>query len=307
MRVKCPTCGFEDEGDFCSNCGAPLLQIPLKSNQPRNVKNPWAAKCPVCRRGSLRSMVKQKLLGGLTMTRVLRCYQCGAVFTPDRNKYVLSDVGNKSARVWREYGMKSLTGEEWKRIASGGVSNARQRAIDIRNILLDIKKGNTELEKFIGVHSSLILKRDEELKVVLPNIGLWEPHSVRHGIDGYGGRSTRVDKGGSWLTRVFGGRRTSHEKTGVIDNGVLTLTNERLVFIGSKLTTEIGLAKIISVRPFADGIAVNRSGTANVQHFVGLKSKNITITLVVNGRRHRRQLDGMSLAYIIEGIVTRQS
>lgn len=29
MKIKCPNCGFEDEGNFCSHCGTVLPVLPL--------------------------------------------------------------------------------------------------------------------------------------------------------------------------------------------------------------------------------------------------------------------------------------
>ena len=38
MKVKCPRCGFWDEGKFCSNCGAPLPQPKVgKPDVPEGV------------------------------------------------------------------------------------------------------------------------------------------------------------------------------------------------------------------------------------------------------------------------------
>lgn len=32
MKIKCPNCGFEDEDNFCSQCGTALLKLAASSD-----------------------------------------------------------------------------------------------------------------------------------------------------------------------------------------------------------------------------------------------------------------------------------
>jgi Zn finger protein HypA/HybF involved in hydrogenase expression len=62
MKVKCPKCGFEDEGNFCSWCGAPLPKPPAAKEEALVPKTPWTAKCPVCKSGQLELAAQKKFL-----------------------------------------------------------------------------------------------------------------------------------------------------------------------------------------------------------------------------------------------------
>jgi hypothetical protein len=76
-KIKCPKCGFEDEGKFCSNCGSALSQSNVLSI-PADVS--WLDKCPVCKTGKLSPISKKKLFG-LSKEEKVDCINCKASFT----------------------------------------------------------------------------------------------------------------------------------------------------------------------------------------------------------------------------------
>jgi hypothetical protein len=149
--------------------------------------------------------IAQKKLFGLRTSTNLTCNKCDAVFVPDGNKYKLTDVMNKLFPVWQEYNKQSLTTEEWKRISYGGMSDDKQRETDMEQYMTDLKDGRISIRlKIEGGSSSVILKDKEELQIMLPNIALWEPRSVRTTSGGYGGTSFRVAKGIYFRVGAFG-------------------------------------------------------------------------------------------------------
>lgn len=101
MKIKCPKCGFEDEGNFCSNCGAPLPQ-PDSFAERNTLEDSWLDKCPVCKTGKL-SPITEKKLFGLVTTENIVCEGCNAVFTKTGERYKLAKVRDVTNEVWREY------------------------------------------------------------------------------------------------------------------------------------------------------------------------------------------------------------
>jgi hypothetical protein len=249
--------------------------------------------------------VTHKSLFGLKTTENLECPNCGAVFAPDGDRYKLTSIKDKSNPVWQDYGNKGLTEQEWKTIASGGVSNARQHEADIEQWMTSLKEGEVAIKMICG-SSPVLLKRKEELHVVLPNMSLWEPRSVRQSTGGYGGPSFRIAKGVSWRLGAFKAQSESHEELRAIDQGIFTLTNKRLVFSGSKRTADINLAKIVSIEPYSDGIAVRTSGRQKTQYFVGIDPRQVSTTVIINDRAYEEPFTGLMLQYLIEGLVKQQ-
>lgn len=299
MKVKCPKCGFEDEGKFCSNYGTSLPQpdFPVEQEAPKApAEASWLDECPVCKSGKLSPITKKRLFG-LISTESFECSGCGAIFTSKEDKYRLTKVTNTSDMVWQEYGNQILTEREWKNIAYGGISNARQKEVDMEYWMTQLKEGNVPIR--MGGEASIILKKKEELQLALSNISLLEPRAVRTG--GYGGPSFRVAKGVYF--RVGGFRSESHEELRNIDQGTLTLTNKRLVFSGTKRTINIDLGKIVSVEPYSDGVALRRSGKEKTQYFTGIDQAEFTIT--VGGRVYKEPFSGLILMYLIEGLTKR--
>lgn len=304
MKVKCPKCGFEDEGNFCSRCGAPLPKPSTVKEEAVVSEAHWTAKCPVCKSEQLKLATRKKFLGLQTVLSY-KCPNCGVVFTLDGDRYKLTTVKDKSNLVWQNYGNKSLTEREWKTIASGGLSDDRQHEADMEQLMTTLKEGEISI-KMIYDNSPVLLKRKEELQVVLPNMALWEPRSVRQSVGGYGGPSFRIAKGVYWRLGAFKAQSESHEELRTIDQGRFTLTNKRLIFSGVKRTVDINLNKVVSIEPYSDGIAVRTSGRQKTQYFVGIDPEQITATITVNDRMYQEPFDGLMLKYLIEGLVKQQ-
>ena len=264
----------------------------------------WTAKCPVCKSGQLKLATRKKFLG-LQTALSYKCPNCGAVSTPDGDKYKLTTVKDKSNPVWQDYGNKGLTEQEWKTISSGGLSNTQQYEAAMEQWMTALKEGEISV-KMIYDNSQVLLKRKEELQVVLPNMSLWEPRSLRQSVGGYGGPSFRIAKGLSWRLGVFKAQSESHEELRAIDQGRFTLTNKRLIFSGAKRTVDINLNKIISIEPYSDGIAVRTSGRQKTQYFVGIDPKQVTATVTIGNRVYQESFTGLMLQYLIEGLVKQQ-
>jgi hypothetical protein len=193
-----------------------------------------------------------------------------------------------------------------RRIAYGSISDARQHHADIWDMLIDIKEGKIKPMKFIYANSPIILKTNEEPVIVLPNIELREPHSVRQSFGSYGGPSFRRAKGVNWRIEAFGARSESLEELRLIDEGILTVTNKRLVFTGTKRIIDISITRIITVDPCTDGISVKTSGRAKVQYFAGIRPNQYTMHIIVDDRKYTESLTGLWLTCIIEGIAKQQ-
>lgn len=298
MKVKCAKCGFEDKGKFCSNCGAPLSQPEFLIEREVSREAAWLDKCPVCKSGKL-SVVSKKKLWGLITTENIECDSCGAVFVQKGEKYKLIKALDTSNVVWQDYGNQSLTEREWKNIAYGGMSDAKQKEVDMEFWMKQLKEGKTSIR--MEGEAPIILKENEELIFALQNISLWEPRVVSRISGGYGGPSFRIAKGIYFRIGAFGARqRESPEELKVIDQGILTLTDKRLVFSGAKRTINIDLRKVVSVEPYKDGIAIRREGREKTQYLRGIDRAELTIT--VSNRVYQEPFSGVILMYLIEGL-----
>ena len=299
MKTKCPLCDFENEegSKFCKNCNEPLFKSEIDNSQKdiefqRNLS--WTEKCPLCKAGKLWHIKKNVFLGLLNID-ALKCLNCEAIFVKVGDKYKLSEAKDHYNTVWQEYKNKELNGEEWSRIAKGGISDDVQRKEDIEYWLTQLKTGNIPMSmKQEG--SPIILKKKEKLYVTLANISLSEPRAVRTG--GYGGPTVRLAKGLSF--RLGGFKAESHEELRNIDQGTFTLTDKRIVFSGSKKTINVNLNKVISINPYSDGISITREGSSKTQYFLGLPKTEITIA--VKDRIYNEQFSGLILMYLIEGL-----
>jgi hypothetical protein len=223
----------------------------------------------------------------------IECNSCHAEFRQDDTKYRLSYVADLSNMTWQEYGNKHLEEREWKNIADGGLSDEKQKDADMEAWMTWVKNGNVPS---LTSESPVILKKNEELILSVPNVSLSEPRAVRTGS--YGGPSFRVAKGVYF--RVGGFKAQSHDEIKNIDQGIITLTNTRLVFSGSKRTINIPLGKIISIEPYSDAIALRREGKEKTQYFMGINKA--ILNLSVSSREYKEPFSGLMFKYFIEGL-----
>lgn len=186
-------------------------------------------------------------------------------------------------------------------------NRAKLREADMEEWLTLLRDGKVSVSFAIeGGRSEVVLKENEKLQMILPNMVLWEARSVRTSSGGYGGPSFRVAKGVSFRLGVFGSQSSSHDDLTEIDRGRLTLTNQRLVFTGAKRTSDIKLTRIVSVEPYKDGIGVQTSGHERTQYFLGIDPTEMVITASLNGRTIPVPFNGLLLDCMIEGLIKNQ-
>lgn len=311
--TTCPHCDTlnPSTAKFCLECGEKLEDIEVEEKEeespreveyiPPNDSASWREFCPVCNQ---RPLTIKTYKGILSHKTLLECDYCGAVFEPKGKKFKFKSIYDISSDIWKKYGGKTLTEEEWTRIAHGGISNEEQRQLEEKtaqnnlvNFVNALNQGTINLAPILN--PPLILKKNEEACVVLGDIIFMEPRAVRKTRGGYAGPTIRVAKGVSFRMGSLASQSESHEELRNIDQGTLVLTNKRLIFIGSKRTTNIDLRKIISITSYKDGIASQRENKQKTEYFTGIDHH--TLTFQINGRSHTVPFTGLVMKAAIEG------
>jgi len=150
---------------------------------------------------------------------------------------------------------------------------------------------------------SIILKKNETGILDLPATTLWEGRAVRTG--GYAGTRVRVAKGVS--VNIGGFQAESHQELREIDDGIFTLTDQRIVFSGSKRTLSIKLNKIITVDSYPDNtrvVAISREGRQKTQYFCMPEGE---VPAEVEGRTYLEPISGQMVVWAIEGAIERMN
>jgi hypothetical protein len=256
-------------------------------------------KCPICRANGL-SFYEKKFLG-ITIGNRLICLRCKAMFQERSGGYMLKSIADKDNAIWKEYASQLLTTGEWQRISDGGVSDAKQREIDIDLWMKKIQSGAYN-PSFLGVQSPLMLNVGEETLCILPNVSLKEPRAIRKSSGSYGGPSIRIAKGVSVRLGTFGSTSESHQEIRMIDKGILTLTNKRLVFSGELKTIQFEFRKIIQIDPFTDGIGIHRLGREKTQYLTWIGEIG-HIEFSQEDRHYTEPFSGAILQYMIQGAI----
>ena len=116
----------------------------------------------------------------LTKYQILLCAKCGAKFKKkisESGYWQLFETVDKNNKVWSEYGLQILTPREWVNIGNGGMSDQKQKVVDIEGWLQRLSAGSLKVS-FKGVLTPVILKPGEDLLFALPAVTLKEPRAV---------------------------------------------------------------------------------------------------------------------------------
>ncbi|MDD5615737.1 MAG: hypothetical protein PHH85_05995 [Candidatus Methanoperedens sp.] len=250
-------------------------------------------KCPVC--GSSTDYIeKKKLLFGKSKKYICQRIECLTELNIKEHGLELKRSKQINNEIWNKYKFQTLTFREWNRIAEGGISDKEQEEKDRILVLDKIKNGEVNL-RFIN-EVPIILKKNEVPYIMIPSVEFHEDRMVRHAVGG----AVRVMKG----VYLGGTRSESHPERRHIDTGSLILTNKRLVFSGSRKGIDVDLRKIISIDPYKDGIAVNRSNKKNTEWFIG-GMEDISLSMQIEERSQSYKLDGLILKYMIESAISK--
>jgi len=111
----------------------------------------------------------------------------------------------------------------------------------------------------------------------------WHEHRAVSRRVSYGGPTARVKlaKGVYWRVGNVGVKSVSSEVLKHIDSGTISLTNKRLIFMGSHRTTSIRLSRILDFQPYKNGVEIRKDKGRNP--FLALK-KNADIFAMILAR-----------------------
>jgi DNA helicase HerA-like ATPase len=149
----------------------------------------------------------------------------------------------------------------------GGTQLAPRRAEAIRD-MVELEGSGIQIKFTCGEAPSIALHKNEEALCHAPTT-LVEPRAVRTWRSSYGGPSVRIAKGLSFRFGASAGSSESHEEMRPIDVGTLVLTNQRMIFVGSKRTIGLPIEKIIGIddEGYFNRLRLNREGKQKAEIF----------------------------------------
>ncbi len=212
-------------------------------------------KCPVCKKGTVEFITKKEMF--IFNKQEIRCNKCNAKFQyegKDNNDEDLYSLDLLESKEKNKYEDQTLLKSEWE-------------------------KGISELDYCIK-SNTLINLHIEDLNIILET-GEQPHHQIRarfleeRAVRVSGGGAVRVVRG----VYLSGSKSESHGELRTLDNGVLLLTNKRLIFNGDLRSTEYKLNKVISVEEYKDAVEIGVSNKQKVQIFVVDDPHKLTIYL----------------------------
>lgn len=82
-------------------------------------------------------------------------------------------------------------------------------------------------------------------------------HTVTRRVGASTGPSFRVAKGVYWRASAFSSRPIRESFVEVDDQGMLVVTNKRVIFVGHSENMALPIARILSTEPYSDGLMLN--------------------------------------------------
>lgn len=216
--------------------------LPSGFDYPDKVKKDDFIKCPVCKKGKIKTDEEKP--------KFSNCTECNAQFKLTGEKtYKLSVKNCEEDYKNFQYTNCDFNLNEWNTIVLTG-KTLRE------NTLEQFRRG--DVPNLSNIQAPVSLKSKEHF-IWGEQSQLHEPRAVRN----YRGGSVRVAKG----AYIHLGQSESHQEMRHIDNGFLTLTNMRLIFSGGQRSSNIDLKKIMNITIYSDGFKVNIENRQKPQFF----------------------------------------
>lgn len=128
---------------------------------------------------------------------------------------------------------------------------------------------------------SILPKKGEKIHVECP-ASLMKEVTIRQYQGGYSGFSFPIGKTGIRY-KVGGSRGHSVEvgtKLNVADTGTLVVSNKRVVYVGTRKTVEMPLAKLVNLNVYSDGIQFHMSNRVNAPLFRMAQGSELVAAIV---------------------------
>lgn len=136
-------------------------------------------------------------------------------------------------------------------------------------VLREILSGKIPDKLNINGNLPFNLQKDEKLVWIFQNVQYYEQKTSHHYEGGSQGVSIRVAKGLYFRTGGFRAYPVETTETVHVDTGTLAATSKHLYFAGTDKSFRIPYNKIVSYKPYSDGIQIQRDATtAKPQSFI---------------------------------------
>lgn len=115
----------------------------------------------------------------------------------------------------------------------------------------------------------LNLQKSETTVWIFKDVKYCEERTRREYVGGHHGMSFRVAKGVYYRVGTFRGHPVEHSQLEEVDSGIAAVTTKHIYFSGSRKSFRVPYAKIVSFRPYSDGLGIYRdSALAHQQVFI---------------------------------------
>ncbi len=137
----------------------------------------------------------------------------------------------------------------------GAINKSRERLVKaaiLRDLEIDVFKQRIVIDG----HLPLLASRDDPIIWVFQGVPYFEQKTRTQYVGGSQGASFRIMKGVYYRVGAFKGERIQTSSLEHTDNGTLVISKRYLHYLGNAKSFRIQTRKLVSVRPYEDGIEV---------------------------------------------------